>query len=105
MAADLADSSKSSSEFHHVDALQFLRGTDERFGLIFSSPPYMDTEDYGVESDAVLVEGGDQRLGASGDAVDADAEVEVGAAGVPGVAGEHDRLAGDDLIAEGDGEA
>jgi hypothetical protein len=38
------------------------------------------------------------------DSVDADAEVEVGTAGVAGVAGEHDGLTGDDLIAEGDGE-
>lgn len=39
------------------------------------------------------------------DSVDSDSEVKVGPAGVPRVAGQHDRLAGDDLIAEGDGEA
>lgn len=45
--------STTTSEFHHVDSLQFLRGSSEMFGMIFTSPPYMDTEDYGVESDAM----------------------------------------------------
>jgi hypothetical protein len=51
------------------------------------------------------VQGKQKELGAVVDPVNADAEVEVGAAGVAGVAGEHDLLAGDDLVAEGDGEA
>lgn len=37
----------------HVDALEFLKSTSQKFGLIFTSPPYMDTEDYGIESDAM----------------------------------------------------
>lgn len=53
IADDFHDLSSTSSEFHHEDALQFLRATDEKFGMIFTSPPYLDSEDYGVESDAM----------------------------------------------------
>lgn len=40
-------------EFHEVDVLQFLRSSDKTFGFVFTSPPFMDTEDYGVESDSM----------------------------------------------------
>lgn len=48
--------SKTRTEFHHQDALSFLRSTDEKFGMIFTSPPYMDTEDYGIQSDSMRAE-------------------------------------------------
>lgn len=41
------------TEFHCADVLDYLRSTDEKFGFVFTSPPYMDTEDYGVQSDAM----------------------------------------------------
>jgi SAM-dependent methyltransferase len=53
LAVDFSQSSSSISEFHNADALKFMRSTDEKFGVIFSSPPYSDSEDYGVESDAM----------------------------------------------------
>lgn len=48
-----AISGEVSTEFHTVDALEFLKGSDEKFDLIFTSPPYYDTENYGVKSDSM----------------------------------------------------
>jgi len=53
VASDFSVFSNVSAEFHNMDALRLLESTDERFGMIFSSPPYMASEDYGVESDAM----------------------------------------------------
>ncbi|MEN6409353.1 MAG: hypothetical protein ABFD44_06560 [Anaerolineaceae bacterium] len=53
IALDFTDISHTKSEFHKTDALAFMRSTDESFGAIFSSPPYMDTENYDIESDAM----------------------------------------------------
>jgi 16S rRNA G966 N2-methylase RsmD len=41
------------SKFHCADAVEFLRSTDRMFGMVLTSPPYMDTENYGVESDSM----------------------------------------------------
>ena len=53
VAQDFAALSKVQTEFHHSDCLSFLRSTPDKYDLIFTSPPYMDTENYGVESDAM----------------------------------------------------
>lgn len=53
VARDLSALSPTKSEFHVGDSLEYLRHTEEKFGLVFTSPPYMDTEDYGVESDSM----------------------------------------------------
>ncbi len=53
MAADFSEWSGASTEFHGTDSLQFLKSSSEIFDLIFTSPPYLDSEDYGVESDSM----------------------------------------------------
>jgi 16S rRNA G966 N2-methylase RsmD len=53
VAQDFATLSEVQTEFHHSDCLSFLRSTQDKYDLIFTSPPYMDTENYGIESDAM----------------------------------------------------
>jgi 16S rRNA G966 N2-methylase RsmD len=53
VAKDFDSLSNVKCEFHHRDSLQFLQATSDKFGLIFTSPPYMDIEDYGIESDSM----------------------------------------------------
>ncbi len=53
IASDFKLISETKSEFYPIDCISYLKNSDEMFGLIFSSPPYMDIENYGVESDAM----------------------------------------------------
>jgi hypothetical protein len=53
IATDFSNLSPTITDFHVQDSLEFLHNSADKFGLIFTSPPYMDTEDYGVESDAM----------------------------------------------------
>lgn len=41
------------TKFHLTDSLNFMYNCTEKFNLIFTSPPFMDTEDYGIESDSM----------------------------------------------------
>jgi 16S rRNA G966 N2-methylase RsmD/predicted Fe-S protein YdhL (DUF1289 family) len=41
------------TEFYNVDSLEYLKSQSRGFDLIFTSPPFMDTEKYGVESDSM----------------------------------------------------
>jgi hypothetical protein len=45
--------SRVETEFMNTDCLEYLKSSNEKFDLIFSSPPFLDTEDYGVESDSM----------------------------------------------------
>jgi DNA modification methylase len=36
-----------------MDSLEFLKKSNEKFGLIFTSPPYGGTENYCIESDSM----------------------------------------------------
>lgn len=47
---DFASISKCSGCFANTDFAGFMNGTDLRFDLIFTSPPFIDTENYGVGS-------------------------------------------------------
>lgn len=53
VATDLSPFAVFSTEFHSMDCLKYLQETDEKFDLVFTSPPYFNTENYGVESDAM----------------------------------------------------
>lgn len=53
MANDFSSLSHALTDFHCTDSLSYLRQSNEKFDLIFSSPPFMDTENYGVESDSM----------------------------------------------------
>ena len=53
VASDFSKFGTKNVEFHNMDTIEFLKDTDEKFDLVFSSPPFMDTENYGVESDAM----------------------------------------------------
>lgn len=39
--------------FHNIDCLEFLKKSEKKYDLIFSSPPYLDSEDYGIESNSM----------------------------------------------------
>ena len=53
IASDFATASNTKTEFHNVDSLEFLKNSNEKFGLIFTSPPYFNTENYNVKSDSM----------------------------------------------------
>jgi 16S rRNA G966 N2-methylase RsmD len=53
MKDDFSGCSRTRVNAHNVDCFEFLKQTDEKFDLIFTSPPYLDTEDYGVDSNSM----------------------------------------------------
>lgn len=52
MAEHFADISAVKTEFRHADFSQFMEQTDRRFDFIFTSPPFVSTEDYGLGKSA-----------------------------------------------------
>ena len=45
--SDLSDLSGSAGEFHHCDFSEYMGSTSRTFDLLLTSPPFLDTEDYG----------------------------------------------------------
>lgn len=56
MSRDFIELSNTKIEFQCADSLEFLRSQTKGLDLIFTSPPFMDTESYNIESDSMRQE-------------------------------------------------
>lgn len=53
LSQDFSSISSIKTEFHNGDCLKLMKENKQTYDLIFTSPPYMDTEQYGIESDSM----------------------------------------------------